>query len=547
MHVSDQFGILDRGPEGRSLGQLAREYVSEETLENAYSAYTGAFKTNDQALIKEAYAKYKKAYDDYVEETPLREELEKLAKEQEEDVRDTGNLDKNRPDYAAEMDRANLEQKARLQRMEKLWPGWYQAHLDWKIYFSRGGQPVDPLNLKENVANAANVGIQLIPFLPYTRGMQIRPWIQTPRSTFPFAKPALTTPRGLTPIIPVTRLPVATPGAPPKSVPVQLGPFGEWAKPIETPSTSQKPPYASIWPRPWMEESPRIYPPQEMRPFATPKPPLEYPQRTRTPVPTPGNIPTVPIKPPAAVRPPIATQGGLPAHLKPLPVPTWFNKYPKEVRDAYIHNERLMIETGIVSYEDAYKSLVKSETDAFTRSLTQDVLNSLAKDLGFKIGPAPALPLMPGEKLPPTKGGFAPIGGAPESPGPGMLYPLPTPSRIHGVPWSQGPYGSFETSPPPYPSPFQTAPGTGPFEPHFKWGETPQSKAPSEPAPVATQGAGSNQCPQGQFWDGVQCRGSIGPMPGGIPGGLTAAPGPVAQAASFPSLTIGRRFPVVNL
>lgn len=40
--------------------------------------------------------------------------------------------------------------------------------------------------------------------------------------------------------------------------------------------------------------------------------------------------------------------------------------------------------------------------------------------------------------------------------------------------------------------------------------------APGMPPGVATEGAGSNQCPPGQFWDGRQCRGSIAPGAAGL-------------------------------
>lgn len=57
---------------------------------------------------------------------------------------------------------------------------------------------------------------------------------------------------------------------------------------------------------------------------------------------------------------------------------------------------------------------------------------------------------------------------------------------------------------------------------------------------------GPGQCPPGQFWDGLQCRGSVGQMPG-IPGGMVATPGGGgAAAAAFPGLTMGR-IQVVNL
>lgn len=62
------------------------------------------------------------------------------------------------------------------------------------------------------------------------------------------------------------------------------------------------------------------------------------------------------------------------------------------------------------------------------------------------------------------------------------------------------------------------------------------------PPSVETQGAGSNQCPEGTWWDGSTCR----PMRPNVPTGAGFPEGATAQAASFPGLTMGR-FRVVNL
>lgn len=60
---------------------------------------------------------------------------------------------------------------------------------------------------------------------------------------------------------------------------------------------------------------------------------------------------------------------------------------------------------------------------------------------------------------------------------------------------------------------------------------------------VVTQGAGSNQCPPDTWWDGLTCR----PMRPGIPTGGIPSDQATAQAASFPGLTIGVRYRVVNV
>lgn len=59
---------------------------------------------------------------------------------------------------------------------------------------------------------------------------------------------------------------------------------------------------------------------------------------------------------------------------------------------------------------------------------------------------------------------------------------------------------------------------------------------------VATQGAGSNQCPEDMWWDGLKCR----PKRPGIPTYGIPSDQAAAQAASFPGLTMGA-VRVVNL
>jgi len=75
------------------------------------------------------------------------------------------------------------------------------------------------------------------------------------------------------------------------------------------------------------------------------------------------------------------------------------------------------------------------------------------------------------------------------------------------------PFRSYTPTPTPTPSP---APPSGP------------TPAPSEPTSMAPPivSSGANRCPPGQFWDGRECRGSIGRMPGAIPGGISGGASP---------------------
>lgn len=76
---------------------------------------------------------------------------------------------------------------------------------------------------------------------------------------------------------------------------------------------------------------------------------------------------------------------------------------------------------------------------------------------------------------------------------------------------------------------------------------TPAAPLPgTTPPPVA-----STQCPPGQFWDGRQCRGSVGPMPGGVPGGgssdITTGLQNMPSGGGSMYSGIGSRLPQVRL
>lgn len=101
----------------------------------------------------------------------------------------------------------------------------------------------------------------------------------------------------------------------------------------------------------------------------------------------------------------------------------------------------------------------------------------------------PPAPPPPSEGLPP----FAPR--------PGVVTGIPTHEPPISPPWL--PPG---LPPPETPPPYAAVPSVDPWHP------------PKPPTPPPVESA---MCPPGQFWDGRMCRGSIGPMPGGVPGGGT--------------------------
>lgn len=582
MNLVDRFSILGT-PVRRSLGQagwaedeakwshenLARpyKYESEHNLATTYAAYMDAFKTGDKAKTETAFAAYRDAYDAYNEETPLRTELERIADE----VR----MNYSSGDLPGAKEAHRIWMQGRLDAMEKLWLGWYKAHLDWEMYQYTGGQPEWHRNLKESGASLLDIALQVLPFLPYVKGaavatrgaLQRLPRLPLPAAATPsMPKTPVMTPGGRSVIQPA-RYPVVnesgkpasrayapmttalSPGKPPSkaqaAAPSIMTPSGGSGAggagtPPPVPSGGWKPPQGYI--ALTLEQERAI----TSLKWNDPK----YPDYVVDPVSKKTFYKDVQVRPILEAKgvapPPFETtmpvKSNIPDHLRPLPEPAILKKYPPEVRKAFMDVQRFMIDAGQSTYEYTYNQLERTD-----ESYWKDELNQLMQDMGYHVtGPVPLAPL-PGETLPVAKRGFAPTGGAPE-PGPSLLYPIPAKLRVPGLLRSLGPSPYYESSGPTGPgtgpwyspvSPFiETNPGSVPFEPHFKWGDAPQSKAPSEPAPVATEGAGSNRCPPGQFWDGNKCRGSVDAMPG-IPTDQATA-----QAAAFPN--IGRRFPVVN-
>ena len=127
---------------------------------------------------------------------------------------------------------------------------------------------------------------------------------------------------------------------------------------------------------------------------------------------------------------------------------------------------------------------------------------------------------------------------------PSQIYTDPTTGKTYVPPW-------MNDLPPYVPSGGQTIP----TQPMIPGGPTmgPQSRGEPEREAVASvdQRAAQAACTgPGQFWDGRQCRGSVGSMPGlpgGMPGEVTAAP----LTAVSPGVTgmAGRRisYAVVNM
>lgn len=135
-------------------------------------------------------------------------------------------------------------------------------------------------------------------------------------------------------------------------------------------------------------------------------------------------------------------------------------------------------------------------------------------------GPIPASPSVPTIQTPATTG-LAPLPSVPFAPQ-AAAQPVATPSAMPSMP-SMPPVAAAQ--PPPAMVPTQGAPGVqeagaGPYS----WNKA---------AGLPTSGAGGTPtCPEGQFWDGVQCRGAIGRMPS-LPGGL-APSGGVAAPMDIP-------------
>lgn len=182
-----------------SLGQ--QPYTSDEELAKAEKAYSDISKTGSKSEVEKAYAKYKDAYEKVLEELADRAKLEKLAEEQNSDV--MGDDPKG----------FNKRLKDRAGQMEKIWPGWYDSHLAWKIYESTGGQPKWYRDMLDAGATAANIALQLF-LLKQQSGVNFkRPSIPTGGrpATPSVPKPAVP----YVPTLPPVRPPVPTVVVPP--------------------------------------------------------------------------------------------------------------------------------------------------------------------------------------------------------------------------------------------------------------------------------------------------------------------------------------------
>lgn len=164
-----------------------------------------------------------------------------------------------------------------------------------------------------------------------------------------------------------------------------------------------------------------------------------------------------------------------------------------------------------------YTDVMTPSTPQYGRELQEQITSYRQRWADFYGGGSPVATIGPSAR--PFPGGLDVM--APQQPirAPG---PLPTPSRPPMPPLTPtSPVGA---------RPFQIAPRPG------------GAGTPFPGAPVATRPT----CPPGQFWDGRQCRGSVGPMPGGFgaaagAGGATMGPsslpgaGPTFAMASRPS------------
>jgi hypothetical protein len=166
----------------RTAGQLTRafpddgsEWATEQILAKTYAAYKEAQKSGIQSRINETFAAYAKTYEEYFKETPLRDVLMSLYRD-------------GSPSAIAEM--------------ELLWPGWHA----WRVAYDKwledlryeGHLPQWYRTTRELATEAMNAAIQLLPFLPQTRGLRITaaPYIRAGVGrTIPFIKPPAPTPR----------------------------------------------------------------------------------------------------------------------------------------------------------------------------------------------------------------------------------------------------------------------------------------------------------------------------------------------------------------
>lgn len=172
------------------------EYDTEERLNKAYKDYQKEAKNRQSSALKDRFAKYQFALEDYLQEAPLRAQLESLAHDQIQAMADLATT--------SGTIQASIKKKVeeRGAEMERLWPGWYQAHLAWDVYWITGGEPDWYRELKAKAASVLDLALQLAPLLPYAKGAVRQVQSRCPGLT---ARPA--------PVLPRT-VPVAPPMKP---------------------------------------------------------------------------------------------------------------------------------------------------------------------------------------------------------------------------------------------------------------------------------------------------------------------------------------------
>jgi hypothetical protein len=491
------------------LGQY--EYASENSLVTAQKAYQDAFASRDQARIDKAFDEYKKAYDAYQEEGPVREELEKLDY-----------------DSMTALHQQNEERyKELVAKMEDLWPGWHKAHLDWKVYQVTGGQPEWYRKLKEGAASTFNVALQVAPLIPAARGIRIPSGAAAPPSRPPVATPSVAVPK---------TMPVAAPGIPSVMQPSRY--------PVVQPSQAQAAAPALAPGRPPSGGGASVTTPAAGGQGAGQQPSgsefmkaFEKIMPGRTPVPTPSGKPPVPTR--EFVRWPEGLE-----NVKGYEIQT--KRHPET--GEYLYDKRLID-----------RLLVESGKPPLPASMPVPTLPApgaaptSAPPAGY--GTAPPQVKMPWYipkwRDPSSGKTFYPIPemqdlirkqGEFNVPMPGRLVQPPSKPIGRGIPTVPlPPVASVDTRTAMAPQAGMPASSWGPGA--FGGAAGPAAAAEAARAPV-----GSTMCPSGQFWDGTKCRGAVDPSAAGLisaAGGLGPSGG--AQMPVPYGIGMGRRFKVVNL
>jgi hypothetical protein len=565
-----------------ALGQY--EYETYNNFEKTQKAYNDAMKSRDPGAIDKAFADYKDAYDKYVEETPLRDDLEKLFQKSKDASFDEGGAIRTRDAAKSEAERKFGEEQVKrahdsykdaVAKMEELWPGWYQSHWDWIVYERTGGQPDWYIDLKDKGAWALEQAMYVLPFLHYAGGFRasvprfvpprivpptpVRPTVPTPSGAGMAPRPMVPTPRfpivNVPPKAPVVPPQVATPsggrmvpslvpGGPPSGgggIPMTPTPGGRGAGGAGgvTPGGSE-----------FMKEFEKILPGRP--PVATPSggpplpPPAPAPSGGPPPVATPGaGGPKEFVRWPAGLlnkfwaeipssKDPMTgevlydkriinkllTEMERPA-LPPTPTPSGSGAAAAAAAGFGTPPPQVEIPEYIQSWTDP-----ASGKKYYNVWQIQEYIRGKAfRPSGFQAPRAGKL------EMPPSK----PIGqGIPTVP----LPPVPSIDTRMAMPIPTQGGGGVST---------QTAAGGMPSYPPIA---TPGGGGGGAPM-VATQGGGAGQCPPGQFWDGRQCRGSIAPGAAGLisaAGGLgPSGPGAAPYSPVQLKMGMGMRYRVMNL